>query len=262
MTWIAPSARQYILGRGKVYWRAEGETTWQPIFNCKSFKVNVSSETVQHKSLENKLVVQDKSVTTGMSAKGSLITDCISVENLKLFLLGTKTAQSQSEITLTAASYTVDTPDEFQELQDTGVTMKDITVTSITDDTAPTPVALIEHVDYEADWKNGMFCPLSISTHGIAAVGDVFKITGTAAAKSWSTINAGEEPKVGHIMFIGDQACGNYQNVRGYCTLSPSGDYEGINENTFIEMTINIEFMAKTGYESNCGLEVDVLGAV
>jgi hypothetical protein len=143
------------------------------------------------------------------------------LENMKRFLVGTEIVETtQTSGTWTAESFTVVKPDQWQDLG-----KENITITAITDDTAVTPVPLVEGIDYEIDLERGLFMPLSSSTHGVSAVGDIFKITGTYAETVLNSIKAGENKSdIVHFKFLGEPSTGIKQDVYGYGCLKASGD--------------------------------------
>lgn len=255
MGYLKEGEYPYTLGRGIVRVKKDGENSWQDLFHVKEFKINITSDSVEHESLRRKLKAVDAEEVTKVKAAGQFVCDVPCVENVLLFLMGESAESvSQASGTWTAEEFTVVKPDQGQELG-----KKEITVTAITDDSA-TPVPLVDGVDYVADWKRGIFTPLVGSTL-VGAIGDKFRITGTYAEKSISRINAGEEIVKRHIWFAGDAARGRVQDVLGYCILKPNGDL-GLIGDEWENFTFDMVFNAHADYQSPVGLVYEDLGAV
>lgn len=248
---------QYTLGRGKLMIKKVGESSWIDLMHVKDVKINVAAEELEHENFRGGLKVVDKTITTKMTAKGSFVCDVPNPTNISLFLLGTAPAIiEQTSGTWTAQAFTVVKPDEWQELG-----KKDITVSAITDDTSPTPVALVEGTDYLADWKRGLFLPLSTSSKiGVAA--DGFKITGTYAESEITQVAAAVAPLQAHVWFQGEPATGKQADIRGYANIKPNGDLPLVTDE-WTGFSFDISFNKNTSYPlSPVGMYYEDLGEV
>lgn len=247
----------YTLGRGILMIKKAGETSWKDLMHVKDVKINVTADELEHENFRSGLKIVDKTITTKMTAKGSFMCDVPNAENISLFLLGSTPAEiTQTSGTWTAESFTVTKPDEWQELG-----KKDITVSAITDDTSPTPVALVEGTDYLANWKRGLFLPLSTSSKiGVAA--DGFKITGSYAQSLITRVAAAVAPLQAHVWFQGDPATGKQIDIRGYANIKPNGDLPLIADE-WAGFSFDISFNKHTSYPlSPVGMYYEDLGEV
>lgn len=245
------------LARGILRIRKEGDSSWVDLMHVKDVKINITADELEHENVRSGLKVVDKTITTKMTAKGGFLCDVPIAANINLFLMGSGTNLiNQASGTWTTESFTVVKPDEWQELG-----KKNITITTITDDTSPTPVALVEGTDYLIDLRRGAFMPLSGSTK-IGAVGDILKITGTYATTDISRIYAAKAPIQRHVWFAGDPATGRIIDIRGFVNLKPNGDLPLIADE-WVGFSFDMSFNKHITYpESPVGLYYEDLGNV
>lgn len=242
------TAFPYTQGHGKVLLKYPGDSSWRDTFHVKEFKVNKTVEELKHENMSSGMKFVDASVITKIEVGGSFVVDVISLDNVKDFLDSDDAVEdAQTSGSLSAVEYTVDIPGCWHDLG-----KRKLTITGITDDTSPTPVALVEGTDYLIDLVNGLFLPIPTSTK-VGAAGDKYKVTGTYAAHTKSTLKAGTlNPRRVEILFLGDPARGKRQNIYCYGTLRGTGDFSGISDEW---QQITIEFTCyKHDTYGKCGL--------
>lgn len=255
MAYLKPGEYPYVLGRGLVLTKKNGETTWKDTFHGKGFTLNITSDSLEHENLRNAVKTVDKQVVTKLKAEGKIDVDVPCVDNLLMFFYGDSAiVDAQTGGAWTAEEFTVIKPDEWQSLGKRG-----IVITTITDDDT-TPVPLVEGVDYYVDLVRGLFLPLSTSSL-VGSAGDKFRITGTYATHSKSSIYIGEKITKRHIWFKGNPATGIIQDIKGYCTIKPEGDLAFIGDE-WQNFTFTLLFETHPDYPSPTGVVYEDLGTV
>lgn len=91
----------YTLGRGKLYLRKNSETAFKYVGATKEFKTNVSTDQLEHESLETKIKTVDATLLTKATATGSFVAESTDLKNIRNFLLGTAEAVVQEAGTVT-----------------------------------------------------------------------------------------------------------------------------------------------------------------
>lgn len=233
-------AYPYTLGRGKLRIRAEGETVWQDLFHIKEFKISSAVDELEHENFSSGIKRVDRTAILKQKTTFSFVADTVVKENIQLFLLALEVESiAQLAGTWTAEPFTCVETNKWQELG-----KKKITMTAITDDSV-TPVPLVLHTDYEADWMRGLILLLS---GGMIAATDDFKITGTYPNYTRYRIKGGTKPTMKyHLWFSGDPAEGVKQDIIGWGLLRPSGDLSMIGDE-WQSFTVEGSFMSHSTY--------------
>jgi len=255
MAYFKPGENPYVLGRGLVLTKKDGETTWKDTFHGKNFKLSITSDSLEHENLRNSVKTVDKEVVTKLKAEGSIDLDVPCVDNLLMYLYGNSAiVDAQTGGVWTAEEFTVVKPDEWQSLGKRGIVL-----TTITDDGTPL-VPLVEGVDYYIDTVRGLFLPLSTSSL-VGTIGDKFQITGTYATHSKSSIYIGETITKRHIWFKGNPASGVIQDLKGFCIIKPEGELAFIGDE-WQTFTFKLLFQSHPDYPSPAGVVYEDLGTV
>lgn len=95
--------KQYVLGRGKLYFARFKQGTQEPdgflyFGNTPEFSLTIESEDLPHYDADEGVREEDDSVTLEVTRTGTLVTDNINPENVALFLLGSSDALVQSPV--------------------------------------------------------------------------------------------------------------------------------------------------------------------
>lgn len=241
MNYYKPEEYPYLLGRGTVAVRKDTEDVWQPLWHVKEFKTNIAADELEHENFSSGVKRVDRTAILKQKATFSFVIDVPVVENVLIFLLGDSViTDTQASGTWTAQDFVVTEAGKLQEL---GKRM--LTITSITDDSTPTPVPLVLGTDYNIDLFNGV---IQIIPGGVVGTADHFKVTGTYAEHTKYSVKGGQSPKSKkHIWFKGDPAEGVRVNVKGWGLLRPSGDFSFISDE-WQGMTIEGSFMEHSEY--------------
>lgn len=98
----------YTLGRGKLYLRKDNEDSFTYVGATKEFKTTVSTDQIEHESLETKIKTVDATLITKATATGSFVAESTTLNNVRNFLLGTveEIAQEASTVTKEPIAFT------------------------------------------------------------------------------------------------------------------------------------------------------------
>lgn len=84
----SPNADNYYIGKGIVWWKAEGDTDYRQLGNVPEFEYTPSVEKLDHFSSQAGVKVKDRTVVTQKSATVRIVMEEWTQDNLALFLLG------------------------------------------------------------------------------------------------------------------------------------------------------------------------------
>lgn len=92
--YASPNTGNYYVGKGRVYFKADGESVFRHMGNCAAMALTTEIEELDHFSSMEGVRSKDKSIVLEKSATLSITLEEWTAENLKLSLLGTITEQS------------------------------------------------------------------------------------------------------------------------------------------------------------------------
>lgn len=221
--------KQYVLGRGKVYFaRFEPGTQdpkhWLYLGNTPEFNLTIESEDLAHSNADEGVREEDDSVTLETMRSLSLVTDNISAANMALAFLGEASMVSQSSVV--AADETItdvvlgysyqlgvsdSNPDGFLGINETGF---EVVVGTDT---------LVGGQDYDMDFDTGMITfKLDAPT---VVTGDDVVVTRAVRASTRTRVITGNTQIEGALRFVAKNAKGpNAVFNMPYVKLSPNGD--------------------------------------
>lgn len=99
MTMPISSPDNYSILKGKLYFKKVGETQWTDLGNAPEFTYEPTVETLEHFSSRSGVRSLDKVAVTQVGANLSLTLDELTADNLKLALLGSSAAMTQTSAT-------------------------------------------------------------------------------------------------------------------------------------------------------------------
>jgi len=223
--------KQYVLGRGKVYFANFIPGTFVPdgfryIGNTPEFSLNIESEELDHYDSDAGIREKDDSVALEVNRTGSLITDNIDPANVALFFFGEATVLTQSIVssqTLTLESIkvghtyklgaTIANPTGYFGINPTGFAVENAAAT-----------ALVVDVDYTVDLVNGLITFIDASTLAIADA-DI-DVTFAVLGSTRSRVISGSTPVEGAMMYVTQNPKGaDATFVLPYVKVTPNGDY-------------------------------------
>jgi len=241
----------YTLGRGKLVVAkdelVDGQLQWHDFAHILNLVTNVTPEKLEHFNVRGGLKRRDKVITTQISLGGNCLVDLPILDNIKFFFMSdTETAEAQLAGTWTAASITAPaTEGQWIKLPKRAVDPD--TAIVLTDDPAVTTYT--EDTDFEIDYVNGLMRTIP---GGTIVASDALLITGAFLADTQTYISAAEiAQQKRHVWFISEPADGIVQHIRGFATLTPSGDLAMIGDD-WQQFTLDIDFEDHADYDGPC----------
>lgn len=92
-----PSAKNYQIPTGIVYFMETGQSTWRDLGNCPKVTLKPNLETKEHKSSRDGARSTDRVFVTSKDIDVTLSLEEITPENLRLFWLGTQSTNSDAQ---------------------------------------------------------------------------------------------------------------------------------------------------------------------
>lgn len=250
--------KNYTLGAGKLYFDRmddDGNLTGEYyIGNTTSLTGSTDETREEHYSSDEKERAKDASVVTQSDQSVGFTTDDIQPENLAMLWKGTAETLAVSADTDVEETITVMRGRWYQlgqsALKPTGA--RSVTITSVTDDTPTTPVAIpggAGGANYAVDLELGRIF-IKEDAPDIAD-GDDIIVTFDEAAHSRTVIISKGETIRGALRYIADNTAGeNRDDYWPLIDLSPDGDYE-FKADSWSEMSFTGEVLKKEGYEKH-----------
>lgn len=251
---ITHITNEYAIPRGRVYFDpfdSNGALTGEiPLGNCPGFSFTAETEKAEHFSSEAGLAEKDAALIVKVNRTGSLTCDNFSLDNLALFVSGTKETQSQSAGDVTDEAHTVRQGRIYQ----LGVgSSAPAGVRNITDVVVTSSDGLTTYVlgtAYNVDLELGR---LQIIAGGPIANGTAIKVDYKTTLKSWVRVKSGSTAEVsGALRVVADNASGTNRDwYMPKVTLTPSGEIPIIQEGTdFTTMEFGVEVLKAANREA------------
>lgn len=251
--------KNYTLGAGKLYFDrfdVNGNKTGEfYIGNTPSLTGSSDETREEHFSSDERSRDKDASVVTQANDTIAFTTDDIQPENLAMLWKGTADMLAVSAAPTEVDTLTVLRGRWYQlgESPATPTGARLITLTSVTDDTTPTPVAIPDdsgpgdtNENYEVDLELGRIF-IKEDAPDIAD-GDTIIVSYAIAAHSREVIISAGETIRGALRYIADNTAGvNRDDYWPLVELSPDGDYE-FKAESWTEMSFTGEVLKKEGY--------------
>lgn len=90
----APNVDNYVIGKGKIFWKPEGDTDYRQIGNVPELELTPTAERLDHFSSQEGVRRKDKSAVLEQSAQLRMLMEEFIPENLRLMLMGTQVRRS------------------------------------------------------------------------------------------------------------------------------------------------------------------------
>lgn len=219
--------KNYVLGRGKVYFdpHAEGTTTGtgeRYLGNTTEFNLSIESETLDHFDSDEGVRSKDKSVILELNRSGSLTTDNISEENVALFVLGEVQTVIQAGTAVTGEALGAVIPDRYYQLgQDAANPQGVRDVTAVTVTFGATTAVL--GTDYELDTT---LARVHFLEGGLADGATAATVSYTPTANTRQrVVTSGAATIQGSLRYVAYNAAGRQKDVYApLVSLQPTGD--------------------------------------
>jgi hypothetical protein len=221
----SPSAENYVLGRGRIYFdrfdASGNKQGWIDLGNAPDFSVNISKETLPHYSSRTGIRVKDLEVVRELASSFQFTLDEFSVLNLGLAFMGEQASQDQSAGSVTSESITA-RHDKWVD-----VSKRKVSSVVVTDD--PMSTTYVENTDYVVDYDEGMIKALST---GSITDGEALLVDFDYADLTQTVVKAMKDSKVdGALKFVGDPGAGPAVVIELHKSkLMPSGEIGFIGE--------------------------------
>lgn len=251
---IVHISNEYAIPRGRVYFDpfdANGLPTGEiPLGNCPGFTFTAETEKAEHYSSEAGLAEKDAALIVKVNRTGSLTCDNFSLDNLALFVSGSKETQAQAAGDVTGEAHTVQQGRIYQ----LGVSnTAPAGVRNITDVVVKSSDGLTTYVlgeAYNTDLELGR---IQIIKGGPIADATAIKVDYKTTLKSWQRVKSGATAEVsGALRVIADNASGTNRDwYMPKVTLTPSGEIPIIQEGTdFTTMEFGVEVLKSANREA------------
>lgn len=224
--------KQYVLGRGKVFFARFGTGTLEPdgfryIGNTPEFNLTIESEELDHYDSDQGIREKDDSVPLEVNRTGSLITDNIIPENVALFFFGENSIVAQASVASDTEilegikdghSYklgaTPSNPAGYFGINEAGFVVE----------VSPGGTPLVEGTDYEMDFDNGLITFTEGSA--LAVNGEDIDVTYAVLATNRSRVISGSSPVEGAMLYVTRNPKGEDSTfLMPYIKITPNGDY-------------------------------------
>lgn len=221
-------SRNLVIPRGKVLFARYLPGTQVPgafkeIGNTPEFTMNREVQKLAHFGSQGPWVkAQDEEIVTDSRLTGSLRTDDMRATNVALWFMGTPDTVTQTSVSSTTQTETVDKGDIIQ----LGRTVanpagaRNVTVASVAP--SPTGTAYIDNVDYLIHPELGL---VEILPTGAIPDRQEIVITYTASAATFTRIAMGDVDAEGELKFVSFNPQGeNHDTTIPRVKISPNGD--------------------------------------
>lgn len=223
------ATKQYVLGRGKVYFDAmlpnsKTRTGERFMGNVTAFNMSIESESLDHYDSTQGIREKDKTVTLQINRAGTLTTDDMNTENILLFILGESETVTQTATPVVDEEINGVLADRWYQLGASGSNptgVRGVGSVTVTNDTGVT--TYVADTDYTLDADLGR---IYIIDGGAISDGDDLLVDYTPVANSRTRIASSASATLdGSLRFVATNPEGPKHDVYlPYCRLSPSGE--------------------------------------
>lgn len=239
-----PAYKDYTLGKGEVYFDADG-TGERYLGNTTVFNVTVESESLDHFDSDQGIRVKDDSTVLEVNRSATITTDNVSVENVALFLMGDISTITQTAVAVTAEEINGVLEGRFYQLGKTTINPQGLRgVTAVTVTIAPATPAVLD-TDYTLDADMGRI--YIVEGGGITDADDLL-VDYTPVANSRQRVATNNDASLtGALRFIAKNPKGTSRDwYMPQVTLRPEGDF-ALKGDDWIAMNFAVEIGAPTG---------------
>lgn len=240
---MASNSENYVLGRGEIWLKKEGDNSFRFLGNAPAFNLNVTSEKLEHFRSTRGIREKDRTITLQTNRTATITAEDISIENLAMFFLGTTATITQ--VALTAQTETLAAVVKGHGYQ-IGVTpqrptgLRKLTVPVL----KKASVTLVLGTDYEIDADRGWVEILTTSTTVLD--GDTLTLEFGVAANSRKQVISGSDSVTGAMQFRSYNAEGTATDYfLPFVEISPNGEYALISENALQTLPLTVDVQTK-----------------
>jgi hypothetical protein len=231
----------YTISKGKLLFQQNGVGGYEDLGNITELKITEEVEKKEHYESRTKAAKRDDVTGIRTKAGGSFILDSIHKDNLEKWFLGDKTETTQSSATASTFNIASMEAGKWYEI-DEKVNVSNLEVKDSTETATYT-----EGTDYEINYEAGLI--MAIPGGGISDNDEIHITSFDVAETKITTINSAKyTDKRGRVLFIADPLKGEINDIKGYATIIPSGEYSVIGED-YIQISFDIDFIAHVDYK-------------
>lgn len=233
-----PNPDNYTIGKGKILLKIEGESAFRELGNAPDFKIMNEVERRQHYSSIEQIKKQDAEFIIQHKASCQFTLDELKPENDALFALSddpSDVAQSSGNVT----------DEEVVAAHDKWVPFAFNKVSSVVVQDDGDSTTYVLGTDYQLNTEEGLIMALSSGSIGDT---DTLHVDYSYAAETRERVSAGTREGIyGHLLFIGNPPKGRKKTVKGYVSLSPTGEKSYIGDDV-ATMQFQGEFLEHADY--------------
>lgn len=239
---MATTTENYVLGRGEIWFKKDGDNGFRFLGNAPTFNLNVTSEKLEHFRSTRGVREKDVTIILQTNRTANIVAEDINPENLALFFLGTTANVTQTLLSAQTETFADVKPGYLYQI---GVTPTRPTghrklTTPVVKVGAVTKTAI---TDYIIDADRGTL--EIVPGGGIVEGDDVIVEFGVAANTRKQTIS-GTDSSVGEMLFKSYNAEGeNIDYFLPYVEISPNGEYSLISENALQTLPLTVDVQTK-----------------
>lgn len=241
--------KNYVLGRGKLYFDqyATGTDTLtgeRYIGSTTAFNINVTSNMLDHMSMENAIKVTDKSVLLDTTRAGSFTTDNVNAKNLAYFLLGSENALTVAGATVTGYAIADVKKDHFYQIGASASNpagVRKVSAVAVKKGAS----TLVAGTDYTVDLDLARI--YIMPTSATVVEGDDLTVDYTQTAHTRSQVVSSDTTQIrGALRFISANGQGEQRDFyMPYVEITPNGDLT-LKSDDWQTLGFNVKVMAKS----------------
>ena len=239
---MATNNENYVLGRGEIWFKKDGDTAFRFIGNAPTFNLNITSEKLEHFRSTRGVREKDATISLQTNRTANIVAEDINLNNLALFFLGETLSVTQGALTAQTETFngvklgygyqvgvTALRPGGLRRLT-TPVLKKGATV-------------LVAGSDYTLDATRGW---LEILPGGTLIDGDNVTLEFGVAANKRDQVISGSNSVTGELKFLAYNAEGNNIDYwLPYVEISPNGEYSLISENALQTLPLTLDVQTR-----------------
>lgn len=248
-----PDGKNYALGRGKLFFAMFAAGTMlasggQRYFgNTPEFSTTSESEELEHFDSDNGVNVKDDSVTLSNTRTGAFVTDNISLDNVAMFYLGSKSNFTQTAATAQTNTIVVKKGRYYQLGKTEANPVGTRKITNVTVTSGGTPVTLANNIEVDLDLGRVYIEADAPDVDD----DDSLVFTFDQLAYTQERVISSSDEIIGELYFECTNPKGEkFDYYWPYVKISPNGDFNLKSGDDWQSIPFNIEFLKKDGMET------------
>lgn len=237
-----PTPENYILGRGEIWFKKDGDNAYRFLGNAPTFNLNITSEKLEHFRSTRGVREKDRTIILQTNRTANIVAEDINVDNLSLFFLGETLSVTQAGLTAQTETFSdikVGRSYQVGETPTRPTGLRKLTTPVLKKGTT----ALVFGTDYTIDADRGFF---EILAGGTLVDGDDVTLEFGVAASSRKQVISGSDSTTGAMKFVAYNAEGeDLDYFLPLVEISPNGEYGLISENALQTLPLTVDVQTK-----------------